>query len=179
MCKGERGTHENNVVGNPLNPAGSAGRRSPNISRLYDVSASMTDQSGDPQQFVTQSVLQSLTGFFGGVQFFYPYGRGDLGETPWLTQTELSLMWNVAIGKGLGFSVGLTILNLFDEDTPTRKWVTRNLTEIAVTDQGFLAGFDFAEELAALGPNAVDTRFGLWDTFQLPREVRLTLKLEF
>ena len=62
--------------------------------------------------------------------------------------------------------------------TPTRKWVTRNLTEIAVTDQGFLAGFDFAEELAALGPNAVDTRFGLWDTFQLPREVRLTLKLE-
>ena len=36
-----------------------------------------------------------------------------------------------------------------------------------------------AERLAALGPNALDPLFGLWDTFQLPREIRLTLKLEF
>ena len=50
---------------------------------------------------------------------------------------------------------------------------------LGVTDEDFLTGFDYETELAALGPEALDPTFGLWDTFQLPRNLRLTLKLEF
>ena len=111
--------------------------------------------------------------------WFYPFGRGDRGETSWLTQTDLTLYYTFQLGRNVGMSVGLTVLNLFDEDTATRQWTRRQAQNLEVTDEDFLTGFDYAEELAALGPTALDSRFGLWDTFQLPRNVRLTLKLEF
>jgi hypothetical protein len=199
---------ENNVVGNPLNPQYTAGRLSPNVSRLYDVSASMYDQNGDlvygplatdrPHQLGAQFLYSAPFGLSVGVtqyvgsgtpistigkipinNYFYPYGRGDLGETPWLTQTDLSLRFTQGLGKGVSFTVGLTVLNLFDEDTPTRQWARRNSSDIAVEEEDFLTGFEFEEQLEALGPTGLDTRYGLWDTFQLPREVRLTLMLEF
>ncbi|MCK5376271.1 MAG: hypothetical protein KAJ97_04255, partial [Acidobacteria bacterium] len=194
-------------VGNPLNPAGTGGRRSPNVSRLWDAPGSMYDQNGDlvfgrlPTDRTHQLGAQLVYSFPFGLNlgltqyagsgapistqgtivggWFYPYGRGDLGETPWLTQTDLALSYTVQLGRGLGLSFGLTVLNLFDQDTPTRKWAHRQAQELGVTNEDFLTGFSYAEELAALGPTALDTRFGLWDTFQLPRNIRLTFKLEF
>ena len=53
------------------------------------------------------------------------------------------------------------------------------MQDIAITDEDFLTGFDYVAELAALGPAGLDTRFGFDDTFQLPRELRLTFKFEF
>ncbi len=198
---------EVNVVGNPLNPIGSGGRRSPNVSRLYDLPGSMYDQNGDfvygrlatdrthqlgaqflysipfglnvgVNQYIGSGTLISTKGSILGGDF-YPYGRGDLGETPWITQTDLSLFYTLTLGRGLNFTVGLTVLNLFDEDTPTRKWPHVQTQNLGVTNEDFLTGFNYAEELAALGPAALDSRFGMWDTFQLPRELRLTLKFEF
>ena len=40
-------------------------------------------------------------------------------------------------------------------------------------------GFSYADKLAELGPTALDSRFGMDDTFQLPRELRLTFRFEF
>ena len=71
------------------------------------------------------------------------------------------------------------MLSLFDEDTPTRKWARRNVVDLPVSEEDFLTGFDFEKKVEELGPTGLDSRYGLWDTFQLPREVRLTLKLEF
>jgi hypothetical protein len=51
--------------------------------------------------------------------------------------------------------------------------------DIAITDEDFLTGFDYAAELAALGATGLDTRFGIDDTFQLPRELRLNFKFAF
>ena len=45
--------------------------------------------------------------------------------------------------------------------------------------EDFIAGFDYEEELAALGEYGPDPRFGFWDTYQQARNIRLTLKLEF
>jgi hypothetical protein len=199
---------EQNNIGSPRNAAGTGGRRSPNVSRLYDVPGSMYDQNGDfvygelatnrTHQLGAQFLYSFPFGFSVGVNqyvgsgtpistigripinnFFYPYGRGDLGETDWLYQTDLNLNYTFTFGRGLAFSVGAAILNLFDSDTSTRVWARRQVQDIAVTDEDFLTGFNYAEELAALGATGLDTRFGFDDTFQPPREIRLRVKFEF
>ena len=199
---------EINSVGNPLNPVGTGGRRSPNVSRLWDVAGSAYDQNGDPvlgllatnrthqlgaqflytfdfgfnvgvNQYIGSGTPLSTMGSIPSNNAFYPYGRGDLGETPWLTQTDLALYYTFNFGNNLGLSFGVTVLNLFDQDTATRKWTHRTRSDISVDDNDFLTGFDYAAEERALGAAEVDTRYGLWDTFQLPREVRFTVKLEF
>jgi hypothetical protein len=198
---------EMDVLGDPLNPENTGARLDPNISLLWDDPGMMYDENGDlvygrlptdrTHQLGAQFLYSAPFGLSIGVnQYvgsgaplstqgellggpFYPYGRGDLGETPWLTQTDLSLYYTLQLGRGLGLTVGVTVLNLFDEDTPTRMWTRRQVQVLTVTNEDFLTGFNYEEELAALGPDALDTGYGLWDTFQLPRTVRLTVKLEF
>lgn len=199
---------ENNTPGNPLNAAGTSARLSPNVSRLWDVAGSAYDQNGDAvygrlatdrtHQLGAQFLYSFQFGFNVGVNqyigsgtpistmgsipsgnAFYPYGRGDLGDTPWLTQTDLTLYYTLNFGNNLGLSFGLTVLNLFDQDTELRKWTNRTLQDIEVSDESFLTGFDYAQLEADLGPTAVDELYGLWDTFQLPRVLRFTVKFEF
>jgi hypothetical protein len=110
--------------------------------------------------------------------FFYPYGIGDLGDTPWITSTSLTLSQRFTLGK-FALSIGATVLNLFDEDTPTRMWTHRQDEDLLISQEDFIAGFDYEEELAALDETDLDPRFGFWDTYQSAREIRVTLKLEF
>ena len=193
---------------NRLRNNGTGGRLSPNVSRLYDVPGSMYDQNGDfvygrlatdrTHQLGAQFLYSFPIGFNVGVNqyigsgtpistigripinnFFYPYGRGDLGETSWLTQTDLSVYYTLTFSRGLNLSFGLTVLNLFDEDTATRTWARRQQQDLEIGDEDFLTGFNYAEELAVLGAEGLDTRFGIDDSFQLPRELRFTVKFEF
>jgi outer membrane receptor protein involved in Fe transport len=199
---------ETNSFGDPLSPTTTGARLSPNVSRLWDVAGSAYDENGNPvygklptdrtHQLGAQMLYVFDWGFNIGVNqyigsgspistmgripqgnSFYPYGRGDLGKTPWLTQTDLTLFYNFKIKGDVGFSAGLTILNLWDEDTPLRMWTNRTTQDLTVTEDAFLTGFSYAAEEAELGTNALDTEYGLWDTFQLPRELRLTFKIEF
>jgi hypothetical protein len=200
---------ENNAYGNPLNAGGGNGARlSPNVSRLWDVAGSAYDQNGDPvygrlatdrtHQIGAQFLYSFQWGFNVGVNqyiasgtpistmgsiptnnAFYPYGRGDLGDTPWLTQTDLTLYYTFNFGNNLGLSFGLTVLNLFDQDTELRQWSNRTLSDINVTDSDFLTGFDYAALEGQLEASDMDPTYGLWDTFQLPRELRFTVKFEF
>jgi hypothetical protein len=196
---------EQNSVGDPLRPVATGGRRTPNTSRLWDVAGSAYDENGDPvygnlptnrtHQLGAQFLYSFPIGFnigvnqyigsgtpvstMGSIPSFYPYGRGDQGETPWLTQTDLSLNYTFTFGGNLALSAGLTVLNLFDEDTATRQWSQTADLDIAVTDEDFITGFNYAEKLAELGPAGLDTRHGLWDTYQLPREIRFTIKFAF
>ena len=73
--------------------------------------------------------------------FFYPYGRGDLGETSTLTQTDLTLWQTFNFGR-FDLSLGLTVLNLFDEDTVLRRWGTRVLQDLSISEEEFFEGFD-------------------------------------
>jgi hypothetical protein len=186
---------------------GDAARLSPNVSRLYDVPGSMYDQNGDfvygrlatdrTHQLGVQFLYSFNFGFsvglnqyigtgtpistIGGIptgNLFYPYGRGDLGDTPTLTQTDLTLWQTFNFGR-FDLSLGLTVLNLFDEDTATRVYSLRQLQDIEVTDEDFLTGFDFAEKLSELPDSALDSAFNMNDTYQQLRRLRLTVKFEF
>jgi hypothetical protein len=197
---------EVNSYGNPLNATGTGGRRSPNVSRLWDVAASAYDENGNPvygklatdrthqlgaqllyvfdwgmnigvNQYIGSGTPISTMGSIPQNNAFYPYGRGDLGKTPWLTQTDVTLYYTFNFKGDVAFSAGLTILNLWDQDTALRKWTHRTTQDITVNDDDFMTGFDYAAEEAAL--DAWDEEYGLWDTFQLPRELRLTFKIEF
>jgi hypothetical protein len=199
---------EQNNFGNPLNPTGTSARLSPNVSRLYDSVFSGYDSRGNlvdgplatdrRHQIGAQFLYSWPFGLNLGVNqyigsgtpistvattpihaFFNPYGFGDLGRTPWLTQTDLSVNYTFTFGRGLAFTVGVSVLNLFDEDTATRVWSTRTVQDIDVPPEDFQTGFDFEAAVASLGPEAVDTAFGIYDTYQLPRVLRLNLKFEF
>lgn len=191
------------------NNFGDAARLSPNVSRLYDTANSMYDANGElvygnlatnrTHQLGGQFLYAFDFGLSVGVtqyigsgtpkseiatvpihSFFYPNGRGSLGETDWLTQTDLSLWQNIKLSSRFNFSIGLTILNLFDEDTVTRFWTTRVVQDLPVTDADFAGGgFDYEAAVAAISPEGLDTAFGLPDNYQAPRDVRVTFKLEF
>jgi hypothetical protein len=187
---------------------GSGARQSPNVSRLYDSVLGFYDENGDhvygrlPTDRTHQLGAQFLYTFNFGLNVganqyigsgtpistigtlpigneFYPYGRGDLGDTSWLTQTDLTLYYTFNFGRNLALSVGLTVLNLFDEDTATTIWPLTARQDVPITNAQVASGFDYAQELAALGPTAIDTRFLMDNTIQLPRELRLTVKFEF
>jgi hypothetical protein len=201
-------TDEQLRFGDPVNPTASV-RRNPNISAHFDVPVTGYDSDGEPvygrlatdrthqlrAQFlysfgfglslgVTQYVASGTprseaASVEGWADYgFFPNGRGTLGDTPWLTQTDLMVYQTFELGRGLAFSIGLTVLNLFDEDTPTRYWMWRNaqFTSLPLSQDEFFQGFDYDALVQDLDQ---DPAFNMADTFQLPREVRLTLKLEF
>ena len=199
---------EQNNFGNPLNAAGTSARLSPNVSRLFDTVTSMYDANGNyvygklatnrTHQLGGQLLYNTPGGLSVGVtqyigsgtprseiatvpihSFVYPNGRGTLGETSWLTQTDVSLWQRWDISE-YAISVGLSVQNIWDQDTVLRYWGTRNLQDLAVTDADFASGgFDYEAALAALGPGGLDPAFNLPDTYQAPREVRLSLRFEF
>jgi len=187
---------------------GSGARQSPNVSRLYDSILGFYNEDGNhvtgrlPTDRTHQLGGQFLYSFdfgfnvgvnqyigsgtpistIGGLPIgneFYPYGRGDLGDTSWLTQTDLTLYYTFNFGRNLGLSFGLTILNLFDEDTATGVWPNTAQQDVPLTNAEVAAGFDYAAELAALGATAFDPRFEMDYAFQLPRILRFTVKFEF
>jgi hypothetical protein len=200
---------EQNNFGNPLNAVNTAARLSPNVSRLFDTVTSMYDANGNhvfgdlatnrTHQLGGQLLYNLDSGLSVGVtqyigsgvprseivtvpvhSFVYPRGRGTLGETSWLTQTDVSLWQQWDFGDRYSFSVGLNILNILDQDTVLRYWGTRNIQDLEVTDADFAAGgFDYDAALAALGPGGLDTAFNMPDTYQAPRELRLSVRFEF
>ena len=45
---------------------------------------------------------------------FFPYGRGNLGRTPFINQTDLLVQQQVRLPRNLRATVGVNVLNLFD-----------------------------------------------------------------
>ena len=195
---------EQEGYGDPLDPSASV-RRSPNVSTMFDWPNIMYDANAEPvhgrlatdrtHQLRAQLLYSFNFGLSVGVtQYvgsgtprseiadiaspntgFFPNGRENLGETPWLTQTDLSLWQQFNFGR-LGFSIGLTVLNLFDEDTAVRYRGWRALDPLPITTDEFFQGFDYESLVQTLKP---DPSFNMADKFQLPRDIRLTFKLEF
>lgn len=94
------------------------------------------------------------------------------------SQTDLSLFQDIRLA-GTNVQLGLTVLNLWDQDTVTRLDNTRMVASLPITlDQFFNTGFDY-EGILAGDPSLVDPKFRQANQFQAPREVRLTLKFEF
>ncbi len=184
-----------------------AGRTDPNVSRYADSLFNQFDASGSlipvkgklgtdrPHQFKLQAsyaftfgTTLSFNQYYGsgtpkstemeyhGVGFF-PYGRGDLGRTPSLTQSDLFMAHEFRVFGDQSIELGLNILNLFDEDTPIYfdNLYSESSVELA-DDAAFFAGFD---PVAALPFGQDNPTFNQAAAFQSPREVRFHVKYRF
>ena len=109
---------------------------------------------------------------------FFPEGRGSLGRTPTITQTDLYFEHDFKLGDRYGLELSVNVLNLFDEDAARVVWNNQDTEDLPLTEEQFFAGFD-ADQVIADNGVALDPRYGMAEVFQAPREVRLGLRLTF
>lgn len=207
------------------------GRSDPNVERLFDAIWNGYDQNGQlltgnlatdrPNVVEAQGLYRTPWGTvlgveqkwaegtpiseeisFGGVPFF-PNGRGNLGRTPSITETNLQISHPFKIA-GYELELAATVLNLFDEDEIVRFDNEPYETDVcAVLDCGEdIPAFFFAqipnidvnaimEQAVATGdarrnplflqPDGPDRNDTLRQAlaFQPPREIRLSLTFRF
>ena len=110
---------------------------------------------------------------------FVPYGRGNLGRTPFLNQTDLLVQHQVRMPRNLRAMIGLNVINLFDQMTPTLFQTTPYRDAFSVPDTDFFAGFDPTAYAAAHKNIRADPRFGLASRYQGQRAATLQFKLTF
>jgi outer membrane receptor for ferrienterochelin and colicin len=194
------------------------GRNSPNVSRYYDsLFLSFTEKgteaigrlnSDRPVQFKAQGsytapwgtniglnffaftgLLQSSTVSFQGVPVYYK-GRGDLGRTPMLNQTDLLISHDFRIKGATKIGVLVNITNLFDQDIATRlvssafrdaliiPWTPSNNVAAAFFQPG---GIDVNAIQAARLPNSgrPNPQYKQADQFQGSRTIRIGAKFTF
>ena len=183
------------------------GRLSPNVNRFFDGLQSSFDANGNavygrlasdrPHQFKMQFIYETPWGSIVGLDQriasgtpvtteydvapglpFFPYGRGDQGRTPTLTQTDLYLAHEFPVGADKGLEVSLSIFNLFDEDTAIDIYNSGVLSDLPLSEEEFFSGFN--PEQVIDGENVPrDPRFGLAEEFQRARSVRLGIHFRF
>lgn len=181
------------------------GRTAPNVNRFFDAIQNSYDLNGQavfgllgtdrPHQFKGQFMYRFATNTTLGLNQriasgipvseeasvgadvpFFPFGRGNLGRTPVFSQTDMSLWQDVRMAK-TSFQVGVTILNLFDQDTVTRRYDTRTVGAFDLSNEEFFAGgLDYNALLKTVDP---DVKFNQANQFQSPREIRFTVKFQF
>jgi hypothetical protein len=182
-----------------------AGRTAPNIQRIYDSWFNVFDQrarpvhgrlaTDRPHQVEIRAAYTAPRGwsvgfhqYFGsgtprttealrqGV-FFFPYGRGDLGRNPTLTQTDLRLGFGRRVAK-VRLDAALVVANLFDEDAVTAVAEHPYRDQVQLTDEEFRRGFDIHEVAARQGMRA-NPDYGMPVRFQAPRSVRVGIGLRW
>lgn len=198
-----------------------AGRSQPNVSRAFDLTPGNFDSNGKnvygllatdrPHQFkffgnyllntragaTTFSVSQqafSGTPLSSEVTFIVPVfynGRGDLGRTPWFTQTDVLLAHRISLNERVALKFDANITNLFNQATvvgvTTR--LNRNGSVTALTTEEFFAG-GWAPRLVPGSPGAIlnsptgaapalNPIYNLPSAFQGIREIRLGFHVEF
>ena len=153
-----------------------------------DIGASQFAYQGTP---VTTSIPIKISnpaiGSTGAFSVF-PNGRGDLGRTPWQTQTDLIINHRIRYSERLAFKVQLNVTNLWDE---------RNTIGRFTGGQGQPAMLVSGQFVPYLTPEAyingngdvftqikarnlvVEPRFNLPFQFQGPREARVAIGLEW
>jgi len=180
------------------------GRTSPNVNRFFDTIQNSYDSNGQlvygplgtdrphvlkaqllyrfpfklsvgVNEYIASGIPTATEGLVPIGTPFFPYGRNDLGRTPTITQTDLSLYQDVKLGS-FNLQFGLNVMNLFDEDTETRRQNSRQQQDLDITEEEFFAGFDYEELVATVDP---EPQFNMANQFQAPREVRLSVKFEF
>lgn len=183
------------------------GRTSPNVNRFFDHIENTFDRFGRPvegrlatdrphrfsaqfiyqfpwrmtvslNQYAASGIPISEEALTGASVPFFPYGRGNLGRTETLTQTDLGVFQNFKFGN-FDLQLSLTVLNLFDEKNVTSRDNRRTVGSLPLTTQQFFAGGWDYEALLAANPTLRNELFNLPNSFQDPREVRLSAKFSF
>ena len=134
-------------------------------------------------QFVASGVpVTREIGTFGANNFPVTYlGRMSDGRTPTFSQTDMLVQHGFRIGGGRQLQVSLNILNLFNQDTATGKFVTEDRSTGPTPDQAlFYAGQENIADLVtaarAANPQFADPRFLMDNAFQAPLQARFGVK---
>lgn len=107
---------------------------------------------------------------------FFPRGRGNLGRTPTLTQTDLLVRKIFGAGRRYRVHLDLNALNLFDEDTEVALYSRYSNFNLQLSEDQFFAGFDPDQETMNLQRNPL---FGMPTIYQSPREIWVSLRVMF
>jgi hypothetical protein len=117
-----------------------------------------------------------------------PNGRGDLGRTPWLTETGLVLNNRVRINERIKVRVQLNVTNLFDERNVLGNFtggqgnpnmLVSGQSVSYPTPEAYINGNgDIFARIKSQG-KTVEPRFNLPFQFQNPREARVALGIEW
>lgn len=151
-----------------------------------DIGASQFAYQGTP---VTTSIAIRIvdpaigqTGSFS----IYPNGRGDLGRTPWQTQTDLIVNQRIRYDERIAFKIQLNVTNLWDERNVVGNYTggqgAQNLLAPGqfvpyLTPEAYLNGN--GDVFAKAKAKVVDPRFNLPFQFQEPRVLRFAFGIEF
>jgi hypothetical protein len=113
-------------------------------------------------------------------------GRGDMGRTAALTQTDLLIAHEVKIGEGRRIRFEANILNVFNQKTSRHRFTDLNRESLASSQMDLskidlTKGYDFNALIQASpdGKNAYDPRYGLTDLFNPGFAGRLGIKFTF
>ena len=119
-------------------------------------------------------------------------GRGDMGRTPWLTQTDLMVGHEFKLGETKRIRFEFNALNVFNQKTARNRFFTLNRgagvdeeqSAINLTTRNLFNGYDFRALLNATpdqlsGRGAYDPRYGLPDLFSTGFQGRIGVKFLF
>jgi hypothetical protein len=137
--------------------------------------------SGTP--FQTEFSVQNIP--------FFAFGRGDMGRSPWLKQTDLSVAHDIRFGT-YTLQLGVNVLNLLDSKTALNIYdvysgdnlrfrdASGKLLRIGSHEESvaFFKGFD-PVALCAAQKCSLDAQYKKVNAFQAPREVRVSARLSF
>jgi hypothetical protein len=116
-------------------------------------------------------------------------GRGDMGRTPTLTQTNLLVSHRLDLSGGRKLQVELNVLNVFNQKTTTHifNWLNRGAgsprasSAVNLSQTNLASGYDYNALIRATsdGANAYDPRYGQPDLFIDGTQGQITIKLIF
>jgi hypothetical protein len=105
-------------------------------------------------------------------------GRGSLGTTPTYSTVDLRVQQSLPIRGRTRATIGVSVMNVFDETTPTAIQGQVWRDTFTMTDAQFFAGFD-PYAIAAEKKLRPHPTYGLASAFQAPRAVRVSIGVDF
>jgi hypothetical protein len=110
---------------------------------------------------------------------FFPYGRGDLGRTPPLSQLDLLAQHEFRLPHHARLRAGINVLNVFDQSAAINIVNNPFRDPLSLSAEQFFAGFDPYAVAAANSRIRPDAQFGLANRYQPPRVVTFQMQVTF
>ena len=113
-------------------------------------------------------------------------GRGSMGRTPLLSQTDLLVSHELKMGGGKRVRLEANVLNVFNQKTARHIFDNlnrprRQSSAIDLSNTNLAQGYDYQTLLAATpdGQDAYDPRYGMQDLFNAGTQARFSVRFLF
>lgn len=116
--------------------------------------------------------------YLNGMQGWYPYGRGNLGRTPFLWAVDGYLEYNLKLSDKYTLQFNVNVSNLTNNEIAQRIHQLYNEGVIYVDEQIIFDGFDAVGEVQARGAK-LDPQFKMERNYLASLAARIGVKLMF